>query len=1237
MSSPKERHYWTQLRSSLTAGQWTSPTPAKAPNGVPLSWAELFRKFNKHCKGYEDVVEVARRVWGLGGLLEGRGEGEGDGEGEMYPVELGGECVLGEGEGGEGRREGREGYEALKRLEGGNFDTLNFALAYYAYALGNPTECLAHLSKVPDVSHVQNHIPLPSTLRAGAGGSALLNVPGGGGTETSSASSFSFTAGSDVSSTMAEIKDGRAWAMVETIRSLCLQGTPPSPSPPPSTKLKKNAVGMANEKLYPTDPQKSLDIYAASFPILTIIESELVSPTNTNPTPSSGGKIDFTSFTQFREVWRWVERLLWRAIVLGARILDIHHSHEHGHGNAEGCRKNDSIWTWLGHYTSCSVYWPSSFRTAHRATISVLYLRALVLRYSPSPSSPSSPSSITPSPPPPWMHTARSVIQEYRAILSVSTTFPKAGERNRKVEDFVDLCVSVWEASGGVGEYTGWVLDVLWWATRLTFNSHRVLRHMTRLAYISGDTNLAKRTFKLYVQVVSKAFQTQTVGDEGEEDGRWVDTLVFGVWMICKTAGVREVREAGRLVGEARKRLRKGKGKGVYGVGDARDGVGEEEEKVREASVELVEGIWNVTMAIKDQNPHTRPTHLQTAHTHFLTALSLHPSSPAAHFQIAISYTRPGAERDLAKAVVHAGRAVEGEPGNVRYWHLLGLVSAKMELWDAAVGALESGVGVGVGGQVGEKRGGEGVEGTPGTRRSSLPVVNGQDYAANANANGGGIDGLPSQSSPPCPPSPPPPPPPPQTNQTPTTPQTQQTIPPCSELLQPTTTTLTSHQTSRHEQFEYALQLRMTQLAVVEYVEGVEGASGRLTEVFQWVAEVRGTTGAGAQSRHSIDGGGPPEIKLKSPSELALTASHHSHSQSGHSENKHTDKVTDKGEGRPPLSTLPTIDSESLQLQPPTPIPITVSPATPDANEKEPPLALDSSSVEKEKPTKKVQQMLKNHVHKGSARVSAISKRIANANSGHGHGGGGGRGGLRRVRSNPDFSGSGGSPSYQASSIHSRKRVTSRSSFLMPSESESVGAEPPPPPAALPSSTQTTKWSSRTTKENRLLSDLWLMSAATFRRLGKIEQAKGAIQEAEVRDEGNSGVWVQLGLYHLAMGQKHHAIDAFQKALFIDPDDVGACVHLARVYLSPPPTSSSLSPTSTHPTPENIDLVAGLLSHLTEGRGWDVPEAWYFLGKAYGMQGRERVGRERECLGRALGLSEGRGVRDLDAAVGWCL
>ena len=71
------------------------------------------------------------------------------------------------------------------------------------------------------------------------------------------------------------------------------------------------------------------------------------------------------------------------------------------------------------------------------------------------------------------------------------------------------------------------------------------------------------------------------------------------------------------------------------------------------------------------------------------------------------------------------------------------------------------------------------------------------------------------------------------------------------------------------------------------------------------------------------------------------------------------------------------------------------------------------------------------------------------------------------------------------------------------------------------------------------------------------------------------------------------------------------------------------------PSQDNIDLAAGLLSTLTRGAGWDVPETWYFLARARGLQGKRD--RERECLSFALGLVEGRGVRDMKVAVGWCL
>jgi len=58
-------------------------------------------------------------------------------------------------------------------------------------------------------------------------------------------------------------------------------------------------------------------------------------------------------------------------------------------------------------------------------------------------------------------------------------------------------------------------------------------------------------------------------------------------------------------------------------------------------------------------------------------------------------------------------------------------------------------------------------------------------------------------------------------------------IPTAASLLKP----IPDHPPPSHwELFEQALQLRMTQLALVEHVEGAEGAAEKWLEVFSWVA-----------------------------------------------------------------------------------------------------------------------------------------------------------------------------------------------------------------------------------------------------------------------------------------------------------------------------------------------------------------------------------------------------------------
>lgn len=387
------------------------------------------------------------------------------------------------------------------------------------------------------------------------------------------------------------------------------------------------------------------------------------------------------------------------------------------------------------------------------------------------------------------------------------------------------------------------------------------------------------------------------------------------------------------------------------------------------------------------------------------------------------------------------------------------------------------------------------------------------------------------------------------------------------------------------------------------------------------------------------------------------------------------------------------IDIQTDQIPTPlAPIPITVTPASPGlpsamySNESsltERPRTREDTITEKRSSFeyhsreisrgKKVREVLKNRVHKGQERITTISKIIGHNVGRHGgvH--------LKRFNSAPskrigwmnslhtiskipckDLHAVLSHSPYQASSIHLRQHLSiyaSQQDLTFPAPPP----PPPPPPPPLPSlhsqspASTLQKRSYRAARDRRLLSNLWLMSAATFRRLGKIEQARAAIQEAEVKDENNPAVWVQvrsisisswlvvetsdeycnqLGLYYMALNNERRALETFQKALFISPEDVAATIHLCRIYLassSQPQPGSKLAGASR----DNVDLSVGLLSDLTRGAGWDVPEAWYFLAKMYGLQGRKD--RERECLSFALTLSETRGVRDIGMAVGWCL
>lgn len=180
---------------------------------------------------------------------------------------------------------------------------------------------------------------------------------------------------------------------------------------------------MAYESLSPPSIIDALISYESALPLLDQVNIP-------KSLPSLPGKVSVDSFTLYRELWRWVERLLWRTSILSAKTQPLSHTHRI-----------------LKIYQAHSVHWPATYRPVHRLTIAQLHLHVLLRTY-------------TVAAKVAWLTELRSLVTDYRILLTATTTFPRAGQRNFKVEEFVDLCVAAWEMAGASGEHAGWVIDV---------------------------------------------------------------------------------------------------------------------------------------------------------------------------------------------------------------------------------------------------------------------------------------------------------------------------------------------------------------------------------------------------------------------------------------------------------------------------------------------------------------------------------------------------------------------------------------------------------------------------------------------------------------------------------------------------------------------------------------------------------------------------------------------------------
>ncbi|CAE6439615.1 unnamed protein product [Rhizoctonia solani] len=391
--NPKAHHYAKQLEGALCRGAWLDSTPTKDYKGYTINWEETFRKFKKHCPGNDAYATVAVQTQTLATLLlrpepsssggpaqakltpEGL-DGDSDTAGAPFALNIWPECLIPEDK----REEARMALVALTGEDEKVKDT---------WAEHN---CITLEGGVPDPLSAQ-YEPLSQNASHFAPSTALSTASTANMGNQGSALHTILSRTGSIAGVPVSQRTPFTWGAVEHIRTRCVQG-------------------MSHERLMNGDA--AIAAYEAALPLIVSF----------NPKPGEQGL-----FEARRELWRWVEMLLYRASIVSAIYQSA-----------------DDALKFLRVYSVFTSVWPATFRPNHRATLYTLYIRTLCI----------SDTRGTPA----WREEARKVVSEARVVLGSTTIFPRAGQINHKVLDFADGVMALWEAGGELEEDASWVADV---------------------------------------------------------------------------------------------------------------------------------------------------------------------------------------------------------------------------------------------------------------------------------------------------------------------------------------------------------------------------------------------------------------------------------------------------------------------------------------------------------------------------------------------------------------------------------------------------------------------------------------------------------------------------------------------------------------------------------------------------------------------------------------------------------
>lgn len=153
----------------------------------------------------------------------------------------------------------------------------------------------------------------------------------------------------------------------------------------------------------------------------------------------------------------------------------------------------------------------------------------------------------------------------YETLLLAETTFPRADEDRDEVETFVDLVVQNWTVlagrgwreqdlgSGGREGLARSVLDMLYRASTRTFHSTAILRHLFTLHVAVAEFDLAFKAFDAYRDIVLKGRarveKTGHAEPNLDSDATILETMALAVTVCCRY-GPREAVEKARGIAD---------------------------------------------------------------------------------------------------------------------------------------------------------------------------------------------------------------------------------------------------------------------------------------------------------------------------------------------------------------------------------------------------------------------------------------------------------------------------------------------------------------------------------------------------------------------------------------------------------------------------------------------------------------------------------------------------------------